>query len=369
MQFPRRIYLVGFMGCGKTYTGRRLAQQSGYTFIDLDEQIELLEGYPVAEIFNRYGEEYFRQKERDTLRQTSSLDGYIIACGGGTPCFFDNAQWMNAQGLVIFLDLPADVLASRLEKELEKRPLLKDIGPSGLESFIESRLEIRRPFYEKAALRCLLTEAEEVYKAVSRWCLQHASFAGIDFGSKLAGTTAIAFYAPQTGQIEFLQSAKGQDADGFLLAHFSSTNWKTAFLDAPLSLPRVYCTQGKSGDYFLREADRQASAMSPMFLGGLTARAMRIKADLEKIQVHTFEVYPGKLARLFGLHDLGYKKKEVSPIQLARHIQEEMPCPIDLDGLTNWHVFDALLAYTTGWRYIQGVHQIFGDPEEGQIFI
>jgi shikimate kinase/predicted nuclease with RNAse H fold len=369
MQFPRRIYLVGFMGCGKTHTGRQLADQSGYTFLDLDEQIELLEGYPVAEVFNRSGEGYFREKERQVLRQTSSLEGYIIACGGGTPCFFDNVQWMNAHGLVVFLDIPVSTLASRLEKEWEKRPLLKGIGPTGLESFIASKLEGRRSFYEKAALRCEAAEAGDVYQAIADWCSQRASFAGIDYGSKLAGTTAIAFYAPQTGQIEFLQSTKGQDADEFLLAHFSTNPWTAAFLDAPLSLPGVYGNPGKGGDYFLREADRQAKAMSPMFLGGLTARAMRIKALLEQMQIKTIEVYPGKLARLFGLHLQNYKKKEGSPIQLAKQVQEAVPCPVDWNGLTNWHAFDALLAYTTGWRYMQGHHQVFGDPEEGQIII
>ena len=369
MKFPPRIYLVGFMGSGKTHTGRGLAAQTGYIFLDLDEQIEHAEGYTVAEIFNRFGEAYFRKKEQETLHQTSSLEGYIIACGGGTPCFFDNAQWMNAHGLVVFLDIPVPTLVGRLEKEREKRPLLKDVGSSGLEAFIEARLEGRRSFYEKAALRCAAADAGDVYQAVAEWCSQRASFAGIDFGSKLAGTTAIAFYAPQTGQIEFLQSTKGQDADEFLLEHFSAYPWTVAFLDAPLSLPGVYGNRGKGGDYFLREADRQANAMSPMFLGGLTARAMRIKAHLKQMQVKTIEVYPGKLARLLGLTVQHYKKKEGSLIELTKQVQEAVPCPVDWNGLDNWHAFDALLAYTTGWRYMNGHHQVFGDPEEGQIII
>ena len=369
MQLPPRIYLVGFMGCGKTYIGRRIAEQSGYTFVDLDEQIEEREGLSIAEIFNRFGEGYFREKEQEVLRQTASLDRHIIACGGGTPCFFDNMQWMTGHGLVVFLDIPVPILASRLEKEIEKRPLLKGIGQSELESFIESRLEGRRSFYEKASLRCKSTDPDEVCRAIAEWSSQHASFAGIDYGSKLAGTTVIAFYSPQAGRIEFLQSDKGQDADEFLLLHFSGSTWSTAFLDAPLSLPGVYNNKGKDGDYFLREADRQTRAMSPMFLGGLTARAMRLKAHLEERQVQTIEVYPGKLARIFGLDTRGYKKKDGTPIELALQIQDAVSCPIDWGGLTNWHAFDALLAYTTGCRYMKGLHQVFGDPEEGQIII
>lgn len=369
MQIPPRIYLVGFMGCGKTHIGKYLAQSSGYRFLDLDEYIEAREGCSVAEIFLRHGEDYFRYKEREALHLTAGLEQVVIACGGGTPCFFDNAQWINAHGLAVFLDIPLPVLASRLEKEREKRPLLNGVGPSSLEMFIEERLDKRRAFYQLAALSCSAIEAEVVLEAIRQWCSDSTSFVGIDFGSKLAGTTAIAYYDAGSGYIQFLQSVKGKDADAFLLEHFSLAPWKTAFLDAPLSLPKVYTDPTRGSDYFMREADKQAKAMSPMFLGGLTARAIRIKAKLREAGVQTIEVYPGKLATTLGFDTLGYKQKTLSPALLVRQVQEILPYPVSLQGVENWHIFDALLAFTTGWRFKNGIHALFGDSAEGQIII
>lgn len=366
---PPRIYLVGFMGCGKTHIGRYLARQTGHTFLDLDESIEESEGYSISEIFTHFGEKYFREKEREALHRTATLKKHLIACGGGAPCFFDNADWINAHGLAVFLDIPVSILAGRLESEIDKRPLLQGLGPSGLESFIEERLSQRRAYYAKAALHCRGVEPDEVQNAIYQWCAMSASFAGIDFGSKLAGTTAIAYYSPEVGSIQFMRSGKGEDADEFLLRHFSENPWKTAFIDAPLSLPQVYKSIVKEGDYFLRQADRLTQAMSPMFLGGLTARAMRLKSVFLQREVKSIEVYPGKLARVLGLDARGYKQKSILPEVLADQIHAALPYPVSWENVPDWHAFDALLAFTTGWRFMANIHQVFGDIEEGQIMV
>ncbi|MEY4135691.1 MAG: hypothetical protein RL386_2041, partial [Bacteroidota bacterium] len=352
-----------------SYAGRLIAEKLGYTFLDLDEQIEENVGMKIKDIFSRFGEQYFREKEREALHLTGVRQHCVISCGGGAPCFFDNADWMNAHGLSVFLDIPTAELVRRLEGGPELRPLLREIGPEGLEPFVRERLAQRRPFYSKSAVCCESSGPEPVIQAIGTWCASMAGFAGIDYGSKLAGTTVIAFYSVRDGHIAFHKTTKGQDADAFVIGNFGQHPWKTAFLDAPLSLPGVYFEPSRGGDFFYREADRATSAMSPMFLGGLTARAMRLASDLGRKGIATREVYPGKLAERARLNALGYKTKMVPPAHLAAAVQELFPFPVHWAAVDNWHTFDALLAYISGWRYTQGKHEAFGDPREGQIII
>lgn len=369
MEFLPRIYLTGFMGSGKSYVGPLISEELGYTFIDLDELVEEIAGMQVKTIFRRLGEPYFREKEREALHLTAEMQHCVISCGGGVPCFFDNADWINAHGLSVFLDIPVPELIRRLEGWIEDRPLLREIGRYALEPFVEERLAERRPFYEKSAVRCKSSEPGPVIEAIRIWCAEVISFVGIDYGSKLAGTTVIAYFSVGSGHIAFHKTTKGRDADAFILDHFENFPWVTAFLDAPLSLPKVYRDPSKAGNFFHREADRAANAMSPMFLGGLTARAMQLAAELEDLGVETKEVYPGRLAKKMGLDALGYKTKEVCPSALSTAVYEHFPLPVDWDAVDNWHTFDALLAYISGWRYMQGIHESFGDPREGQIII
>lgn len=148
-----RIFLIGFMGSGKTYTGKRLAEALGYDFHDLDALMEELEGGSVARVFEEKGETYFRELERQTLHATSKWVRAVISCGGGTPCFFDNMEWMNARGVTIWLNPPVELVLRRLQRKPHKRPLL-----AGLETdeqwheFIERKLEERRPFYSLAQI-------------------------------------------------------------------------------------------------------------------------------------------------------------------------------------------------------------------------
>ena len=152
MEYPSRVYLTGFMGCGKSHSGRLLARQIGYAFADLDDIFEQSAGCSIAAYFSQYGEAAFRQKEAETLRGTAALEHHVIACGGGTPCFHANMEWINAHGLSIYLKASPPLLAARLLPERAHRPLLRDIRDTDLEDFIREKLAAREPFYEKAAV-------------------------------------------------------------------------------------------------------------------------------------------------------------------------------------------------------------------------
>ena len=158
------IFLVGFMGSGKTYWGRRLADALDYQFIDLDHFIENKEGALVSEIFATRGEAAFRELERDYLRQLPKQDGpMVVATGGGAPCFFDNMDWMNRSGETIWLNVPVKVLAARLWAGRAKRPLLADLQLPYFEDFIQEKLNSRIPFYARATRIVEWEEDETVY--------------------------------------------------------------------------------------------------------------------------------------------------------------------------------------------------------------
>lgn len=143
-----RIFLIGFMGCGKTTVGRKLASQLDYPFIDLDKQIVSQTGMPIQDYFREHGESKFRELERDTLRSTAS-ENVIVATGGGAPCFFDNMDWMNANGTTVYIMMPPKALASRLQGASD-RPLINGLHGEELTKFIETKLAEREPFYKQA---------------------------------------------------------------------------------------------------------------------------------------------------------------------------------------------------------------------------
>ncbi len=193
------------------------------------------------------------------------------------------------------------------------------------------------------------------------------NIAGADYGSKLAGTTVIAAY--QHGEVKFIHSAKKQDADQMILDWALQHRPARLFLDAPLSLPGVY--SGKEGftDYFYRQADRQLKAMSPMFLGGLTARAMRMAAQLRKSGIETIETYPAALARELGLGKEGYKKSKAHLPSFREQLLVHLPVGLPPKPLDSWHQFDALLALLSGLRFLEGRHLAYGQEEEGLIVV
>ncbi len=146
----KRIILIGYMGSGKTTVGRSLAKKLGMQFYDLDWYIESRRRKTVAQIFAERGEEGFREIERYMLHEVAEFEDVIISCGGGTPCFFDNMDYLNQQGDVVWLKADPEVLYKHLLMGKTERPLLKGKSPEELMAFIRGQLEQREPYYAKA---------------------------------------------------------------------------------------------------------------------------------------------------------------------------------------------------------------------------
>lgn len=149
---PDRIFLIGFMGSGKTTLGKRLATRLGYDFIDLDHFFEALHHTTIAEYFIKHGEGGFRLGESALLKTMDYPAKCIISTGGGLPCFFDNMEWMNANGQTVYIKLNAKVLAARLENAKEERPLLREKHGDALIAFIDEKLAEREHYYSQAHL-------------------------------------------------------------------------------------------------------------------------------------------------------------------------------------------------------------------------
>ena len=167
-----RIILIGFMGSGKTTLGRALAKALGLTFIDLDNYIELRHCKSINQIFAERGEEGFRNIERNLLHEVCEFEDVIISSGGGTPCFFDNIDYMNAQGTTIYLRVPNERLLTRLKIAKSRRPLLKDKNDEEIEQFIVEQMQRREPFYTKAAHAFTadrLEDREQIAESVERF--------------------------------------------------------------------------------------------------------------------------------------------------------------------------------------------------------
>ena len=146
-----KIFLIGFMGSGKTHWGRLLGSTLNLPFFDLDEQIVSHEGKTIAEIFAENGEEYFRELEKNTLHLlTESHDSFVMASGGGTPCYFNNIEYMKDTGTVVWINTATDELHKRLLGEKEKRPLIKDLSDDQLRGFILKKYADRRIYYQQA---------------------------------------------------------------------------------------------------------------------------------------------------------------------------------------------------------------------------
>jgi shikimate kinase len=145
-----RIILIGYMGAGKTTIGRALAKELGIPFYDLDWYIESRMRKTVPQIFAERGEEGFRKIEYNMLHEVAEFENVIISCGGGTPCFFDNMDYLNQQGQVVYLKADPEVLYKHLQMARVERPLLKGKSHEELLAFIKEQLEKREPFYTKA---------------------------------------------------------------------------------------------------------------------------------------------------------------------------------------------------------------------------
>lgn len=144
------VYIIGFMGCGKTTIGKLLARKLQYQFVDLDKRIEMMEGKSISELFKQYGEDGFRLLEKKHLELTTSLQKTVISCGGGTPCFFYNMKTINEHGFSVYLEMNGTSLFSRLRNSKAERPLINGKTDAELKSFIADKLIERLPYYKQA---------------------------------------------------------------------------------------------------------------------------------------------------------------------------------------------------------------------------
>lgn len=150
------------MGAGKTTLGRALAKELGIQFIDLDSYIEERLCKSIAQIFAEKGEDGFREIERRMLHEVGDFEDVVISTGGGTPCFFDNIEYMNRQGATVFLDVPVERLFIRLSIARKKRPLIMNKSDEELRSFIAEQLVKREPHYSKAKQKFVADQLEDV---------------------------------------------------------------------------------------------------------------------------------------------------------------------------------------------------------------
>jgi len=147
-----RIYLIGYMGSGKSTLGRKLSEFVNLQFVDMDHYIEERNYKTIPQIFSEEGEVEFRKKERKALEELSEFTDIVIATGGGAPCFFDNVNLMNKTGKTIYLNIEPKILADRLLKSKTERPLIKGKSREELVAFINETLKKRNEFYKQAKI-------------------------------------------------------------------------------------------------------------------------------------------------------------------------------------------------------------------------
>lgn len=145
-----RVIMIGYMGAGKTTVGHALAKATGLAFYDLDWYIESRMHHSVKQLFDEKGEEGFRKIERSMIHELAEFENVIISCGGGTPCFYDNMDYLNLQGETVYLKATPEVLYGHLKMGKTVRPLLLGKTPEEVQLFIRKQLAEREPFYTRA---------------------------------------------------------------------------------------------------------------------------------------------------------------------------------------------------------------------------
>lgn len=162
-----RIFLIGYMGSGKTTLGKAFAKEMNLSFVDQDWYIEERFHKTVQEIFSERGEQGFRELERQVLHEIAEFENVVISTGGGAPCFFDNIDFMNQQGDTVLLDVSPEVLFQRLKVASHTRPILHGKSNDELKAFIVHALDKRKPFYSKAKYVFSADELEDIYQIKS----------------------------------------------------------------------------------------------------------------------------------------------------------------------------------------------------------
>ena len=147
-----RIYIVGYMGAGKTTAARRLAQRLGWEVADTDALFEEKYKISVNDFFNKYDEPLYRKLESEVLKSTESLENVVISTGGGTACYFDNMEWMNQHGLTVFMRISPQAAVDRVIHSRHKRPLVEGKSEAELTEFVNKHYASRLPFYEQAKI-------------------------------------------------------------------------------------------------------------------------------------------------------------------------------------------------------------------------
>ena len=147
-----KYYLVGYMYCGKSTYGRRLAEERGLDFLDLDRAFEARYHYTVPMFFDRFGEEAFRKLETQLLYTTADLDNIVIATGGGTPCHSGNMDFILAHGIAVYLQMPVDALVARAVRSRNPRPLMHGLPEPEMRATIERQLKERESVYLRALI-------------------------------------------------------------------------------------------------------------------------------------------------------------------------------------------------------------------------
>lgn len=159
----RRIFLIGFMGCGKTFWGNKWAETSGFQFYDIDNIVEDEQEKTIAQIFADDGEDHFRDLETEALRSFVDKQNVIVATGGGTACYNDNITWMNENGTCIYLKSSPEIIFKRLTSETEKRPLIKHLQNEELLFYIIEKIKEREFFYKQAKIILDVDDLPENY--------------------------------------------------------------------------------------------------------------------------------------------------------------------------------------------------------------
>ena len=147
-----KIYLVGYMGAGKTTAARRIANRLGWEVADTDALFEEKYRISVDDFFKKYDEQLYRKLESEILKNTESLDNTVVSTGGGTACYFDNMEWMNRHGLTVFMRISPEAAVDRVIHSRHKRPLASGKSEAELMEYVRWHYASRLPYYEQAQL-------------------------------------------------------------------------------------------------------------------------------------------------------------------------------------------------------------------------